>query len=198
MLAASLLIAALAGAAATPSRGVVTDPFDDTFGGFLDQPDIARVHATYDDAAIVVRVDFHAPVTPPDFDLGLGLVGSIEFDVDHDPATGTTAFLNVCPQPRATGFERMLTLWGYEPDDPADPLVGTAPVLDTHFDTVATALVHYEPAAITVTVPRDGQPGDADVAVVVGTPSEPTDCVPEQGSVRASEIFFGDGFEMLP
>lgn len=195
MLAASLLTLVLAGATAPPSRGLVLDRFDDTFGGFLDQPDLARVHATHDDAAIVVRVDFHAPVSPPDFDLGLGLVGSIELDLDHDPATGTVAFLDVCPAPRSTGFERMVTLWGYEPDSPDDPLTGTAPVLDTNFDTVALATVRYEAAAITVTIPRDGGAGDAGVALIVGTPSEPTDCAPETGVVRASALLFGDGFE---
>lgn len=82
-----------------PPSAAARDPADAAFGGFLDQPDIdiAHILAFYDDGAITARLISHYAIAPPDFDTGLGTVGSIELDIDHGVATGGTAFLDVSP-----------------------------------------------------------------------------------------------------
>ena len=99
------------------------------------------------------------------------LVGVIDIDADGDASTGNIPFMNLACDPVALGTEAFVTFAVDSMDAVLETSLGAVVDLDM---TVVGNIV-----TITVPLAAIGSPdGRVHVGAVIGSPTEPTDCVP--------------------
>jgi hypothetical protein len=154
----------------------VEDPFEDTFGEGRIEHDVTMVSSEAEDSTVCLRVEFAGPVEPADSDSGRSLFGFIEFDLDEDPGTGELPMTDYfCPDYSGIGVDAILDL--REVSD------GEATIGDE------VVPVSFDGNAFTAAIPLSALDGDDsfNLAMVLGTSHEPTDCAPNGGSIHSPD-----------
>ncbi|MGH9196890.1 MAG: thrombospondin type 3 repeat-containing protein, partial [Acidimicrobiia bacterium] len=155
----------------------VPDLLGDTFG-FGTPHDITSISGAGDASTVCLTVAFAGPVDPADAGTGQELVGFIDFDIDEASTTGYTSSVDfICPDRAGIGVERTLSMssvsGGFATISPTGDLV---PVI---FDT----------NSFTAVIPISALGGDNafNLAMVLGTLAEATDCAPNGGSIHSPD-----------
>lgn len=152
------------------------DPLEDTVGEGRIEHDVTMVSSEAEDSTVCLRVEFAGPVASADSDSGRSLFGFIEFDLDEDPDTGELPLTDYfCPDYSGIGVDAILDL--------GDVSDGEATIGD---EVVAVSFVGN---AFTAAIPLSALDGDDsfNLAMVLGTPQEPTDCAPNGGSIHSPD-----------
>lgn len=166
------------------TRASTSDPIGDTFGSLSPQLDISAFSASTDGSDLSLGLDFATPITPADSGQPDALFGFIDVDTDQNPTSGVVSAEDVfCPQPSGLGVEFVVDLGAY------DSMTGTVGVYDSSsMMLVGSAPTVFGPTSVSVTVPLSllgGSDGIDDVATVIGTMPEPTDCAPNGGALTS-------------
>ncbi len=170
----------------------VLDPAGDTFAttasSGLVPPDIVRFAGAVTGGAIVITIDFAAPIAAPGSQAPNEVLGFIDIDSDQNALTGTTAQTDFFrPNPGFTGMgaDYLVDLFSLDS-------LGQAAVNDNALGrVVGYAPTQYQGSRLTVTIPLailKQDDGNMDLATVVGTGPEPTDIAPNNGSLRVSNL----------
>ena len=141
--------------------------------------DITSISAEGDATTVCLTVEFAAPIDPADAGTGNELVGFLEFDTDADLFTGfipgQADFL--CPDRAGLGVDTTLDLFS----------VFGGMALLVPFGTAPNVLVPvvFDTNAFTAAIPIAELGGDTtfNMAALIGTFIEPTDCAPNGGSI---------------
>jgi hypothetical protein len=154
----------------------VEDPLEDTFGEGRINHDVTLVSSEADDSTVCLRVEFAGPIEPADSEGDRSLIGFIEFDTDEDSDTGEFPLTDYfCPDESGMGVEAWLDL--------RDVSDGAAAIGDE------VVPVSFDGNAFTAAIPVSALGGDDsfNLAMVLGTPEEPTDCAPNGGSIHSPD-----------
>lgn len=170
-----------AGGGGSVAETTVDDPVGDTFGSGKVQNDIVEFSAAYDANNLYLGMAFADPISPPGSGQPNELAGFVgEFDIDQDPGTGIPGG-NVsifCPQSVNFGVDYFLgcgTCFIYNENYvPLVPIEGTYGADRADYVIPLSAI--------------EGDDGILDTAAVIGTPSEPTDCVPDGGFITTDLV----------
>lgn len=161
------------------------DPGGDTFESELSQglvaPDVVRMGAWPEGESLVVELEFAEAVVSNRTGGPNAIIGFLDIDADQDFDTGIPAFTDIYnPGGPATGmgvdFFVELTVGA----------TGTMSVGNANFTPVGSFLPTFAGNVLTLRIPLvvlGGDDGRVDLAAVVGTPQEPTDVVPDLGSL---------------
>ena len=191
--------AQVAGCAATPDFSFsVPDPSDDSFGGLGSvKHEIINVSGAGDTTTFCLTVDFAGAVFPPhagtadggtaDAGIGQELVGFVEFDTDADATTGRNEVDFFCPERTGMGGEALLDMFSVSE--------GTGSIVDRATLSTTPVPVTFDGNSFTAVIPLSAIGGDSsfNLAMVLGTFAEPTDCAPNGASLHSP-----DGTLVLP
>jgi len=179
-----ILGAALLLAGAAAGQGTASDPLADTFGAAMTQLDIVRMTALTDGISLFFTIEFSGSISPSDSGAVDAAVGYIEMDSDQDSATGgPSSVVSLCPLPGMLGPDFTVDLFSYA------SATGQADVVDSSsFAVVGSAAVSFAGSSLSAVVPLAaiGDEGIVDAAAIMGTPVEPTDCVPDGGVLTSA------------
>lgn len=160
-----------------------TDPAGDTFGTGPTQIDLSGLSAELVGSNLVIELDFHGAIQPPDGAGANAIDALIDIDVDQNGATGGPSWTDTLSPAATTGmgiefYVDLLSL--------AD---GTVSVLNNDELEEGRAPVTFTANSLTVSIPLIviQDEGAVNVAAVVGTQSEPTDKAPNNGTVASGE-----------
>lgn len=163
-----------------------SDPVGDTFGSGTPQIDAASLDVAAAGGDLVISLTFSGTISPPDSGEADALDGFIDVDADQDGATGDVPWTDFLTGSDTTGMgnEFYVDIFSYSSDD------GAADLVDDLSEEVAGRVpVTFTAYSMTVAIPLalvDGD-GSVHVAAIVGTVAEPTDVVPNSGSVSGPE-----------
>jgi hypothetical protein len=184
---------------AANTSGLFNDPVGDTFGMGAVQLDITEFNATTEAGFLTLEMAFDGSISPPGTGSPNSIVGILEIDRDGSSLTGNPAFVNTfCPGQNDIGTEYFIDLNTYNPgpgtvqlyfvDEFNQVLVPVGSVNSSFTSsgfTIVTSLSlmeHYAP-----------EEGIVNVAAVVGTTAEPTDCAPDGDTVTSRvDVAAGD------
>jgi hypothetical protein len=154
------------------------DPVGDTIGVGPVQHDVTSVSANVINGSLVIVVQFAGTISPPDSGEPDAVFGLIDLDIDTDPSTGCCGATEVFCDGFNLGVERTVDLFFYDSDTGQAPIVGGS----------GPAFATFAPMSMTVTIPLGniGDDGIVDLALVVGTVPEPTDCAPGTAALRST------------
>jgi hypothetical protein len=161
---------------------VVPDPPDDAFGAGPLRHEITAVSGKVDATHFCLRVQFAGPIDPADELSAQRLVGFVEFDTDQNAATGFLSLIDAfCPEPGKIRIEAVLDLFRVSAGFAAMPQTTGGP---------ASVPVAFDANSFTALIPLStiGGDSDFDVAMVLGTEAEPTDCAPNGGSITVPPV----------
>ncbi len=162
----------------------VDDPANDTFGFGPVQLDVASFSACSTETDLDIDVEFFTSISPGDSGNPDALIGFIDIDADRNASTGGLPLTDVfSPFPTGMGMDFFLSLGSYS------STTGTAQLLDPFGFPVAEVSVVFDETSFTAMVPLEalaGSAGAVDLAAVIGTFSEPTDSVPNGGSLTSA------------
>ncbi len=151
--------------------------------------DILTFTVSSDPLTLTMTVAFSDTISPGDSGMPDAVVGNLEIDVDENPLTGVDSIgdmFQYCPDRVNLGVEYIVGMFAYNSG------TGQAVVFDaTTFSPVGLADVTFTATSFTVKVPLailGGDDGLVDVATVLGTIPEPTDCAPNGGSISNDPI----------
>ncbi len=156
----------------------VPDPLGDAFGFGFPNHDITNVTGEGDASTFCLTVAFDGPVDPADAKTGNEVVGFIEFDTDEDPGTGFSASNDFfCPDRAGIGVETGLDMFSV--------FGGMA----TLFPSGELVPVTFAGTSFTAAIPMSALGGDSafNLAGVLGSVFEPTDCFPNGGSIHSPD-----------
>jgi hypothetical protein len=160
-----------------------SDPQGDDFGLVRGSFDIVSVRAGADSQNLCLRVEFADDLAGGAQPFG-DIFGFIAIDTDSDPATGiesTTDFL--CDSPSGMGQDAEVLVLGGGMIAPV--LSGLEPFSTSSLPPPPNdyGVMVFAGNAVSVTIPLDLIGGDEamDVAMVLGSTLEPTDCAPNEG-----------------
>ena len=167
----------------------VLDPADDSFFGFGFGPDkheITSVVVDGDATTLCLTVNFAGEVDPADAATGSELVGYVEFDTDEDINTGFLpgAVDVFCPDFAVIGVDVVLDMFSV--------FQGTAILLNPFTGEFTEVPVTFDTNSFTAELPISALGGDSSLnfAAVLGTFAEPTDCIPNGGSIHSPDGSF--------
>ena len=154
-----------------PTTGTLEDPAGDTLPGAASQPDITSVVWSLDRGDFFLTVEFGAPVGAAS--QGGNPVGYIDFDTDGDPATGWASPVDwFCPELSGLGVDVRLSLYAIP-----DGIAGLTPG-------PVVVPIAFDGASFTVRIPYAQLGGGSfGLAMILGSPDEPTDCAPNGDSI---------------
>ena len=192
---AGLLLVMLQAAVATALTNT-QDPAGDTFGVGLVQHDIISVNNALTTSELTFEIEFLGTISQPTAFQQNVLAGFVDFDLDANPATGTTSNITQFGQgPSGLGVEFFVDLFSEGDALLADGMTlrmpGQVDLVDTStFTAVAVLTADYGPASLSITIPRDlltGMVLPFHWGILVGTLDEATDqllgsTVPEPSS----------------
>ncbi len=163
---------------------VVGDPTGDTFGGGALQLDIIQLSATTNGSQLMVSVSFAGSISPGDSGNPDAVVGFIDLDTDQNTSTGVSNVGLFCPAPPMIGADFYVFLFAY------DSATGMAELLDSTGALVGTVPVAFQSQSFGVDLPLSllSDDGTVDVATVLGTFQEPTDCAPNGATLTSDGI----------
>jgi hypothetical protein len=172
-----------------PSRGgqavksSLTDPVEDTFGFVDSDIDLVGFSARIEGGALAFVIDFAVPIDAPGSGGANEINGYIDIDADQNGATGDAPFVDVLTTfVTGMGNEYYVDLGAFDAgtvavwDDVTDSQVGSAPAV-------------FDGSTLTVRVPLSllgNDDGFVHTAVLVGTPTLPTDAAPNGGFLASS------------
>jgi len=166
-----------------PVTGEIEDPQGDTLPGAPSQPDITSVVWSLYRDDFFLTVEFGALVDSSG--QGGNPVGYIDFDTDGDPATGWASPVDwFCSEPSGLGVDVRLSLYAI-----SDGIAGLTPG-------PVVVPIAFDGASFTVRIPYAQLGGGSfGLAMILGSPDEPTDCAPNGDSiwVEGYEDLDGDG-----
>ncbi len=173
------------------AAGTLTDPVGDTLGAFTPKADATQLSATLSGGLLTIGMSFAGDITPCENGSGTvtptqtPLGGFIDIDTDQDQTTGVQPFTDLLTSYNTgMGNEFYVDLCSYSSGD------GAVDVVDDITDTVqGRAAIGFSARGFAVQIPLSllgGDDGQADIAAVVGTLNEPTDAVPNGGSLAAT------------
>ncbi|MGH7556733.1 MAG: Ig-like domain-containing protein [Gemmatimonadota bacterium] len=162
---------------------VASDPGGDTFGGGdspgLVLPDLLSLSVSQEPAELVIVLTFAGDVEPV-FESPNAVLARINLDTDQDPATGAPGAVDFFRPPGSgqtgLGVERGLVVGA----------AGEVGVFDAiTADRIGTLQAEHADRSATVCFPYAllGDDGNINLASIVGTVVEPTDFVPDEGSL---------------
>ncbi len=161
---------------------VVTDPPSDSFFGYGEGPikhEVTRVTGKGDAGLFCLKVAFADAVDPADASTVRRLLGTVDFDTDSNPSTGPDSPGDYyCPVPVGIGVEARLNLNSLSG--------GFARLYLFDLDFSRVVEVDFDDTAFTVFIPMDMLGGDSafDIAMIMATSREFTDCVPNGGAIE--------------
>ncbi len=164
-----------------------SDPIGDTFGSGSTAVDATSLDVGVFQNHLVISMTFANTVSPPDSGEADALGGGyIDIDADQDGATGDVPWSELVTDGDTTGMgnEFYVDLFTYSGGDGAFDLFD-----DLNEVIVGRVAAVFTETAMTVSIPLnllDGN-GSVNVAAVVGTVDEPTDVVPNNGSVSGPQ-----------
>jgi hypothetical protein len=159
------------------------DPVGDAFSGFGAGPvlhDIVALRGRGDLNTFCLTMEFAGPIDPAGAFTERSLAGAVDFDTDEDFNTGFPSLNEFfCRSPGApvTGLGVDATLDLFSASE------GSA-LLFPSFEEVP---IRFGPNSFTAAIPMSALGGDANfnLASVIGTFAEPTDCVPNAGAIHS-------------
>jgi hypothetical protein len=160
-----------------------TDPAGDTYGVDPTQWDLTALTITRDTGGVTVVLDLSANVLSPVSLDDTATYAFVDFDTDQNAATGISSIVDDNrPGSGSTGMgvDYFIDLADVNADS-------TMSVSDASFATTGSVRAVYSGKTITVRIPRSmlgGDDGFLNAAAIVGTSSEPTDIVPEDGHLK--------------
>lgn len=166
---------------------VATDPAGDTFGAGSVQWDLTTLTIVRDSGGITVSLDLSADVVSPVTGSADATLAFVDFDTDQNIATGTSSIVDDNrPSTGSTGMgvDYYIDLAQPNPDS-------SFSVLDSLTNVTGTVRATFSGRRITVRIPRSMLRGDdafLNAAAIVGTSTEPTDIVPENGHLKVGGI----------
>lgn len=168
------------------SPATASDPVGDTFGTGSPQLDATSYSATFGGGVLELKVTFATPISAPDSGQPNAVDGFLDIDADQNGNTGRQSNVDAINNESAgLGNEFFVDLFSYNSADGRADLVD-----DTENDlpVVGRVPVQVTSTELTVLIPLGlmGDDGRVDTAVVIGTVQEPTDVVPNQGSVAST------------
>ncbi|HEY6102449.1 MAG TPA: hypothetical protein VI007_04380 [bacterium] len=166
---------------------VATDPAGDTFGTGSVQWDLTTLTIARDGGGITVSLDLSAAVVSPVTGSADATLAFVDFDTDQNIATGTSSIVDDNrPSTGSTGMGVDYYI------DLADPNPDSSfSVLDSLANVKGTVRPTFSGSRITARIPRSMLGGDdafLNAAAIVGTSSEPTDIIPENGHLKVGGI----------
>jgi hypothetical protein len=182
---------------AASATGFLADPAGDTFGTGPVQLDVTGLYAETDAGLLTLQMVFGGPISPPGTGNPDEVVGLIEIDRDNSSLTGLPfATALFCPAPPPVGVDYFIDISSY------DSVGGTMVLFFIDEFTLIASPVGLVDATFasdgfTVEIPLSllenwgPEEGIVDVAAVIGTPAEPTDCAPD-GSALTSRLEVSD------
>lgn len=171
-------------------KATAADPTGDTFGVGGTQLDITELTANVVGNNLVIGITFNSSISAPDSGEANAIDGFIDLDTDQDGNTGIEPWVEVQTGNPTTGMgdEFHVDIFEYNGLDSTVELVDDRPG-----GGVVTVPVAIGTNSVTVTIPLadlGNDDGAVNVAAVMGTPIEPTDVAPNQGSLATEG---GDG-----
>lgn len=166
---------------------VATDPTGDTFGAGSVQWDLTTLTIVRDSGGITVSLDLSAAVVSPVTGSADATLAFVDFDTDQNIATGISSIVDDNrPTTGSTGLgvDYYIDLGDPNPDS-------SFSVLDSLLNVTGTVRPTFSGGRITARIPRSMLGGDdafLNAAAIVGTSSEPTDIVPENGHLKVGGI----------
>lgn len=166
---------------------VATDPAGDTFGSGPVQWDLTTLTIVRDSGGITVSLDLSADVVSPVTGSADATLAFVDFDTDQNIATGTSSIVDDNrPSTGSTGMgvDYYLDLAEPNPDS-------SFSVLDSLLNVTGTVRATFSGRRITARIPRSMLGGDdafLNCAAIVGTTTEPTDIIPENGHLKVGGI----------
>lgn len=170
----------------------VSDPGGDTFGSGPTQLDVLSLSVTAHRGLLDISLSFAAPISAPDSGQPNAIDGFVDIDVDQNVASGDLPFVDsIGGGASGLGNEFYVDLFSYSAVD------GSADLVDDPSETVVARVpIDVGDSQLTVSIPfwLLADDGALQVAAVVGTLTEPTDIVPNRGSVSSGNpIVLNDG-----
>jgi hypothetical protein len=164
-----------------PQAASLDDPEADTLPGASSNPDITSVGWSLDADNFFLTVSFRESIGIQNQD-GKP-VGYIDFDTDGDSATGWKAAVDrFCPKPSGLGVDMRLSLYGV-----TDGIAGLTPG-------PVVVPIAFDDTSFTVRIPHallGG--GDFNMAMILGSSEEPTDCAPNACCISVGGGMDSDG-----
>lgn len=181
-------MAAAASVLSSPAMGNLVDAFgdaQDVFGAGPPLLDIDTMFMLYDASFLHFEMTFHTPISAPSLGQADGVVGSLSFDTDQDPATGVSPAQNQFSPPFAfldAGMDFGVDLF-------SEVLhAGFVDVLDlSDFSIVDTVRITYGPMSFSGSIPLaslGGDDGILDFTTTIGTIPQPTDATDVVGTSK--------------
>lgn len=165
------------------AKANAVDPAGDTFGVGPTQIDFSGLSAEVMGTNLQIGLDFHNMIEPPDGDGPNAIDLLVDLDVDQNGSTGGQAWTDALSGVNTTGMgiEFYVDFLGYDAGD------GTVSLIDDGELEVGRVPVVFTGNSISVSIPLTllDDEGSVNVAAVVGTQDEPTDKVPNNGSVAS-------------
>ena len=160
-----------------------TDPTGDTYGVDPTQWDVTALTITRDTGGITVVLDLSANVLSPVTLDDTATYAFVDFDTDQNAATGISSIVDDNrPGTGSTGMgvDYFIDLADFNPDS-------TVSVANASFVITGSVRPVYSGKTITARIPRSmlgGDDGFLNAAAIVGTTSEATDIIPEDGHLK--------------
>lgn len=170
------------GGAAAATFGV-GDPSGDTFGTGSPQWDVDSLVITRDSTGITIRLVFSASVVSPLVDPQNAVYAVVDLDTDQNPATGVEPdadFIRQGAGSSGIGADYEIDLVDVNPDS-------SFSVFDTTSAVVGTVRATFAGRTLSLRVPLTmlgNDDGLLDVVADAYAQTEPTDVVPNNGSLR--------------
>jgi hypothetical protein len=145
--------------------------------------DIVGMTARYASGWVILVIRFASPVVAPGPGALRGLYGGIDLDVDENPSTGITPFMNEFGGTAVQGVEYSVSFFSTDTATVEVIKVGT-----TSFVSVGRARATYEADSVIVKLPLNklnNDDGNMTVTMVFGTEDRPTDFAPNTGVITA-------------
>ena len=182
-----------------PQVGIYSDPVSDTFEFSGPALDVVEFSVTRTESALVLTLTLADPFVPcidpcplpPGSPLN-ALFGLIDLDLDQNPETGGVSFVDLqSPFTTGMGVEFCIDLGTY---DPPSQTILVFRVIGNQRQFAGAVTMEVTSHTATIRVPLDllGDDGLVNAAGVIGNPSEPTDSVPNGGSVRSKVVVSGN------
>jgi len=173
------------------------DPRGDTAEGVATEPDVTGLGLEVTPQGLLIQLDFSAPPPQPNPGGLTGIAGFIDLDTDANPLTGQLASAGfLSPSPSSLGAELQIPLSSYRD--------GQADLVDAESGAVLGAVsMQFSARSLSAEVPTSmlGDPAGIRATATVGTRSEFTDAVPNQGyvsteSASASAVLLRNRFSV--
>jgi len=169
-------------------REALTDPTGDTFGSGSPQIDITEFRGERNNMNLIVTITFDGTISPASTGNADDLYGFVDIDSDQDSGTGvvggSSGFCGGGTPARggSIGVDWVINLGSY---DGKGEQMEVTPGIGTRGGGGSVDAV-FTSNSVTITVPYDvieSTTGIVDMATVVGTGPEPTDCAPDTGAL---------------